>query len=98
MTAMSSEDRLVYMANQIARNFAIGGAESAALATADHIANYWEARMRAQIFARADHADHGLQPIAARAIEILRTRGAPPPQTGATVFGDAGTAGGSDAG
>lgn len=87
---MSTDDRLVYMANQIARNFAAEGAEKAALDTADHIAAYWSGRMKEKLFARGD-AD--LQPIAARAVAILREKGAPPPQTKATMF-----AGGSDAG
>ena len=42
-----SHDHLVYMANQIARNFAVMGDVDAAKATADHIASFWEARMKA---------------------------------------------------
>ena len=92
---MSPAERLVYMANQIARNFAAQGADVAALAVADHIAAFWDPRMKAQIFAM-DGA--GLEPIAGHAVKLLRDRGAPPPQTPATQFGSPHVAGGSDAG
>ena len=60
---MSPAERLVYMANQIARNFAAQGVDVAALAVADHIAAFWDPRMKAQIFAMESPA---LEPIAAR--------------------------------
>lgn len=87
---MSPVERLAYMANQIARNFAAQGPDVAALAVADHIAAFWDPRMKAQIFAMEDA---GLEPIAAHAVALLRDRGAPPPQSAATQ-----KAGGSDAG
>ncbi|MEO7689667.1 MAG: formate dehydrogenase subunit delta [Sphingomonas sp.] len=92
---MSPAERLVYMANQIARNFAAQGADAAALAVADHIAAFWDPRMKAQIFAMESPA---LELIAARALKLLRDRGAPPPQSPATQFGSPHGAGGSDAG
>ncbi len=48
---MGTEERLVYMANQIARNFAAG--DDAIAATADHIARFWDPRMRGRILAGA---------------------------------------------
>ena len=96
---MSPTQRLVYMANQIARNFAAQGADVAALAVADHIAAFWDPRMKGQIFALLDGAqDAGLEPIAARAVTLLRDRGAPPPQSPATQFASPVGSGGSDAG
>ena len=92
---MSPAERLVYMANQIARNFAAQGSDVAALAVADHIAAFWDPRMKAQIFAMDGP---GLEPIAAHAVKLLRDRGAPPPQSSATQFGSPRRAGGSDAG
>ena len=62
-------ERLIYMANQIARNFAVEGEDEAAAATADHIAKFWDPRMKAQLFA---HGGEGLTPIAARALAALR--------------------------
>jgi len=82
---MTPAERLVYMANQIARNLAAQGDDVAALAVADHIAAFWDPRMKAQIFAMEDGEQHaGLEPIAARAVALLRDRGARPPQTAAT--------------
>jgi formate dehydrogenase subunit delta len=62
-------ERLVYMANQIARNFAVQGDDEAAAATADHIDKFWDPRMKAQLL---DHGEEGLCPIAARALSALR--------------------------
>lgn len=92
---MSPADRLVYMANQIARNLAAQGEAAAVLAVADHIAAFWDPRMKAQIFAMDGV---GLEPIAARAVALLRDRGAPSPQSPATDFASARQSGGSDAG
>lgn len=83
-----THDHLVYMANQIARNFATMGDADAARATADHIASFWDPRMKAAIWADA----MGLSPIAAAAFAELRQRGAPEHQTRAVESG------GSDAG
>ena len=57
--------RLVYMANQIARNFAAQGEDAAVAATAQHIADYWDPRMKAAI-GSADGTS--LDPIARRAV------------------------------
>jgi formate dehydrogenase subunit delta len=74
---------LVYMANQIARNFETMG-DGAAKATADHIASFWDPRMKAAIWDDPD----GLSPVASAAFALLRAQGAPPAQTRATKFGD----------
>jgi len=86
--------RLIYMANQIARNFCALDHEAAAAATADHIVQFWDPRMKAAV--SGDEPELGR--VAARAFAILREKGAPPPQTGATVFNDAEESGRSDAG
>lgn len=85
---MSPDERLVYMANQIARNFAAQGDTVAVKATADHMAAFWEARMLTRVAELRD----GLEPVADAALRMLETRGGPEPQTAATVSG------GSDAG
>ena len=89
-----TESPQIRMANDIARNLATMGEEKAALATADHIASFWDPRMKAGIFADST----GLSPIAQAAIEILRRDGPPPPQTRATKFPSGNQIGGSDAG
>ena len=95
---MNSLDRLVYMANQIARNFATMGAEKAAAATADHVASFWDPRMRAMIFDRLAAGGDGLDPIAHAAIRQLHDQGAPGSQTRATEFNAADESGHADAG
>ena len=65
---MSSTDNLIRMANQIARNLAARGDEAAVAATAQHIRDFWDPRMKAAIFA-ADR--NTLDPIAERAIALL---------------------------
>ncbi len=65
---MSTGERLVYMANQIARNFAAEGEDRAAAMVADHIQLYWHPRMRARIASLAIEQPGALSPIAARAI------------------------------
>lgn len=95
---MSNIERLVYMANQIARNFEVLGEDAAAAATADHIAIFWDPRMKEQIFAQVDRADAGLSPAAASAVLRLRDAGAPPPQTRATEFNAVDESGHADAG
>src|SRR3546814_6533036 len=73
---MSNLERLVHMANQIARNFEVLGHDPAIRATADHIASFWDPRMKEQIFACLD-SGAGLDAIAALAIATLREKGAP---------------------
>jgi formate dehydrogenase subunit delta len=61
-------ERLILMANQIARNFAIKGDDAASAATAQHIRDFWDPRMKAAI--RAADQD-GLDPIAREAVSQL---------------------------
>ncbi|MEZ5709257.1 MAG: formate dehydrogenase subunit delta [Blastomonas sp.] len=68
---MNSIEKLVYMANQIARNFAVQGDDDAVRATADHIASFWDPRMRAMIIAHRAAGGDGLGDIAAAAIDAL---------------------------
>ncbi len=62
---------LAYMANQIARNFAVQGDEAAISATAQHFIDFWDPRMKAAIVA-SDCA--ALSPIARAAVKLLGTR------------------------
>lgn len=70
MSAAQTDDKLVYMANQIARNFAVQGDEAAVAATADHIKMFWDPRM---ISAIIDGDRTGLSAIALQAVESLRS-------------------------
>jgi len=61
-------ERLTYMANQIARNFAVQGETAAVAATAQHIRDFWDPRMRKQL---AEAGGKGLEPIACAALDCL---------------------------
>lgn len=91
---MNQREHLLHMANQIAANFATMGDVDAAAATADHIASFWDPRMKANVLADAT----GLSPTATAAIELLRGNANPPSQTPATQFNEVDEAGHSDAG
>lgn len=71
---MKAADKLVIMANQIARNMAIQGDAVAIAGTADHIAKFWDPRMRATICEHLRAGGAGLDPIARRAIEGITDR------------------------
>jgi formate dehydrogenase subunit delta len=67
-----SPDRLVYMANQIGTFFASQGVDKAVAAIAEHLAKFWDPRMRAAIVAHLDAGGAGLDPAARAAVEKLR--------------------------
>jgi formate dehydrogenase subunit delta len=61
-------DHLTNMANQIARNLAAQGEDAAIAATAQHIRDFWDPRMRKQL---VDAGGKGLDPIACAALDRL---------------------------
>ena len=63
---MSTTDTLIRMANQIAAK--LGHEDDPASATAEHIRQFWDPRMKAAIRA---HDGTGLSPVAARAVAHL---------------------------
>ena len=65
---MNTVQRLVHMANQIAKNFAIEGEAVAAASTAQHIKDFWDPRMKRLII---EHGETGLDPIAVAALAML---------------------------
>jgi formate dehydrogenase subunit delta len=88
-----TRSRLVYMANQIARNFAAMGIDAEA-ATAEHIASFWDPAMRAVLI--ADPA--GLNESASAAFDRLRSASAAARVPKTEVMGRSKAPGGSDAG
>jgi|JRHI01.1.fsa_nt_gi formate dehydrogenase subunit delta len=64
-------DKLVMMANQIAKFFATQGEERALPQIADHIEKFWDPRMRREILAHVAQGGTGLDPLARSAIELL---------------------------
>ncbi|WP_309503260.1 MULTISPECIES: formate dehydrogenase subunit delta [Sphingomonas] len=65
-----SLERLIYMANQIARNLATDADPVAA--TAQHIRSFWDPRMRAMILAHLAEGGSGLDPTSRAALLRLR--------------------------
>lgn len=73
-----SPDKLVTMANQIARFFASQGkgertARDGAAGVAEHIRAFWDPRMRAAIQAHLAAGGDGLDPLAAEAVRRLQS-------------------------
>ncbi|WP_084691035.1 formate dehydrogenase subunit delta [Sphingomonas sp. SRS2] len=97
MTA-ETDTRLLYMANQIARNFEALGHDNAVAATADHMLAFWDPRMKARIAVLATEQAGALTPIGAAAVDRLLSGAEPAPQTRATRFAAVDEPGGSDAG
>jgi formate dehydrogenase subunit delta len=67
-----SEDKLVYMANQIATFFASKPEPEAAAGVADHINKFWEPRMRAQLLRVLAEGGAGLSPAVRAAGPSIR--------------------------
>ena len=67
----SSDQRLVYMANQIAKFFAAQPRERAVKGVAKHIADFWDPRMREHIRAHVEAGGAGLDVIAREAVRSL---------------------------
>ena len=65
--------KLVYMANQIGAFFQSQGEAAALAGVADHLAKFWDPRMRDAIFAQVDSGGEGLQPLVLKAIESLKS-------------------------
>ena len=95
-----TDDKLVYMANQIATAFRAQEPTKAAQATCDHIRHFWDPRMRARIVAYRASGAAGLNAIAAAAVDLVATAhgalGSVTPGTDFTHKGDREVA--SDAG
>ena len=72
MSHNTTNDRLVYMANQIGKFFESQGHDHAVPGIAEHIKKFWDPRMRKMIFAHLDAGGAGLEPNVRAAIESLR--------------------------
>jgi formate dehydrogenase subunit delta len=63
------------MANQIGKFFTSQGPGIAATGIAEHIAKFWDPRMRSAIFAHLEAGGAGLDPVVREAIDKLRLAG-----------------------
>jgi len=66
-------DKLVYMANQIGRFFAHQGEDKAIAGIADHLAKFWDPRMRTAIIQHLEDGGEGLDCLPRQAVERLRS-------------------------
>jgi formate dehydrogenase subunit delta len=74
-TPHSTDDKLVYMANQIGTFFKSQDKGTAPAKIAEHIIKFWDPRMRRAIVAHVDAGGGAsLDPAARQAIEALRPK------------------------
>jgi formate dehydrogenase subunit delta len=71
---MKSDEKLVYMANQIAKFFASQGEERAASGVADHIGKFWNPDMRSDFLSAAAKDSSCLHPAVKAALPLLRAQ------------------------
>ncbi len=69
---MNASEKLVYMANQIARNLETAGPDHAARQTAEHIIAFWDPRMKDMILRHLESGGAGLSEIARAALTDVR--------------------------
>ena len=87
---MRTLDKLIYMANQIAREFENQRPREAVEATWDHLWHFWDPRTRDMIIAHLAAGGEGLGETAKAAVAKLASPAQPEPQTKATRFNQAG--------
>jgi formate dehydrogenase subunit delta len=68
---MQPAEKLVMMANQIARNLAAQGEDDAVAATAEHIVKFWDPRMRSMMAQHVASGGDGLTPLALKAMRLV---------------------------
>jgi formate dehydrogenase subunit delta len=76
MSSHSTNDKLVYMANQIGTFFSSQDEATASDKIAEHIRKFWDPRMRTAIIAHLQAGGSGLDPRAKVAVETLRAESA----------------------
>ena len=69
-------EKLVRMANEIARNLRALPGNQPAAATAEHIRSFWTPGMRASLIAHVESGGAGLDPIALEGMRQLRVKAA----------------------
>jgi formate dehydrogenase subunit delta len=69
---MKSDEKLAYMANQIAKFFAAQGEERAAIGIADHLQKFWDPVMRRDFLVAAAKGGLNLHPAVQAALPLLQ--------------------------
>lgn len=65
-------EKLIHMANQIGAFFQAQGEAAAVAGIADHLAKFWDPRMRDAIYAHVDAGGEGLKPLVLQAVKSLK--------------------------
>ncbi len=68
---MSPDKKLIYMANQIGKFFEAQKHADPAKGIADHLAHFWDPRMRAKIISHLEQGGAGLDPDVKAAVRLL---------------------------
>jgi formate dehydrogenase subunit delta len=68
---MNPDEKLAYMANQVAKFFAAQGEEKAAKGVADHLHRFWNPDMRRDFLAAARKDSSNLHPAVKAALPLL---------------------------
>jgi formate dehydrogenase subunit delta len=71
---MNPDEKLAYMANQVAKFFAAQGEEKAAKGVADHLQKFWNPDMRRDFLAAAANDTSNLHPAVRAALPLLKAR------------------------
>lgn len=74
-TAMSTDQKLVYMANQIATFFKSMPEDEARAGVAKHINDFWDPRMRQRLHGILENGGEGLSPLVLSAASDIRWPG-----------------------
>jgi formate dehydrogenase subunit delta len=69
---MKPDEKLAYMANQVAKFFAAQGEERAARGVADHLQKFWGPDMRRDFLAAAAKDSSNLHPAVKGALPLLK--------------------------
>ena len=70
---MNPDEKLAYMANQVAKFFAAQGEERAAKGVADHLQRFWNPDMRRDFLAAAATGNLTLHPAVKAALPLLES-------------------------
>ena len=65
-------EKLIYMANQISKFFELKPHAEGVAGIAAHINDFWEPRMRCQLFELLDAGGEGLRPLVLEAADQIR--------------------------
>jgi formate dehydrogenase subunit delta len=75
---MTGDQKIIYMANQIATFFASQPREDGPKGVATHINKFWEPRMRRKLFAHLDSGGEGLKSLVLEAAALITRPGEDP--------------------